>query len=117
MLIAVIIGGMITTMLMYGKNPPSIADVVPEVIPAVANKAETSIFNLGSNTKANANTKGNANANGTKSNNGNPIMNFINGTKTNNGARPNNGSRGNNGTKGNNGTRGNNLASTSFKVI
>jgi len=110
MILAVILGGMIMMSVAFGKNPPSIAEVVPEITEPIANILPAAIT-------SNANTKRNnaAPAAGlmpaifNTGANTNTRSNGSNNTRVNNG-RGNNGRTNN--TKANNG-----IASTSFKVV
>ena len=95
MILAVILGGMIMMSVVFGKNPPSIADVVPEITAPIANILPAALT-------SNANTKrNNTPAAGILP----AVFNMGANTRVNNGTRANN-------TKANNG-----IASTSFKVV
>lgn len=97
MIIAVIIGGMVIMTAVFGKNPPSITEVIPEIVAPIASILPA------------MNTNATKNANNKRNNAGlaDMIPNIFNNTKANNG-RVNN-----NTTKANNGG----VASSSFKIV
>lgn len=67
---ALIVGGLVATSLSFGRSPPSIASIVPDLTssPSVANN-KGSIFNLGGNTKRNNTSIFNLGGNNVKRNN------------------------------------------------
>jgi hypothetical protein len=95
MILAVILGLMVAMSVVFGKNPPSIAEIVPEIKESIANILPAALT-------SNTNTK----RNNTPAAGILPAV-FNTGANT----RVNNGTRANN-TKANNG-----IASTSFKVV
>jgi hypothetical protein len=109
MVIAVILGAIVTAMVAFGVAPPAITEVIPKTIAEII-PAMPSIPML--NSKPNNNTAKNGNSGG--------LMGMINGSKpANNGAK--NGNSGGlmaafNGPKSNNSKR-NNIASASFKTV
>ena len=109
MLLAVILGGMVIVMMIYGKSPPSIAAVIPEIIPA----AILPVAMLPTNTNAtrtNTNNATRSNTNNATRSNSNSNTNIQRQANTNNATRSNT-------IKTNNIQRGNNIASTSFRVV
>ena len=107
-IIAVILGGMITTMMIYGKNAPSIATVVPEIIPAAimnTNKNKNIIEQVPLLNNAIKGNLGQLNA--TKGNLGQPNATKGNNSNSRGDVIPNNSRNKTN----------NNTASTSFKVV
>lgn len=102
MILAVIIAGMIAMSVVFGKNPPSITEVIPEIANPIANilpAITPTNTNVKRNNAALLPSVFNTAANNTKANN----------TRVNN-------SRSNN-TKANNTKANNGIASTSFKVV
>lgn len=110
MVLAVIVGGVVTAMIAFGVAPPAITEAIPKTIAEVI-PAMPSIPML--NSKPANNSAKNGNSGG--------LMGMINGSKPANNAAKNGNSGGImgvlNGSKSNNNSKRNNIASASFKTV